>query len=60
MQSKLLAIEVVPHPKKPERFRLTITWATDTGMMVVDESSHLFLQGVEEEIKRFHIKHPHL
>lgn len=60
MKSKLISIIVTPTPNNQHRHRLEITWQTSTGMQVVDESSHLFLQGVEEEIKRFRIRHPHL
>jgi hypothetical protein len=60
MKTKLISIELIPHPKQPDRFRLTITWMTEEGMLVSDEFNPMFLQSAENHIKDFRIKHPHL
>ena len=56
MKTKLIKIDVEPHDKH-DGYKLTITHFSD-GILLCDEAHPiLHLQGVEEAIRNFRIKH---
>jgi hypothetical protein len=55
MKPKVISMEVIPNPKNPIGYRLTIVWITSDNLLLADESSHLHIQGVEEKIRDFRI-----